>query len=712
MKGVMIQSKTTTKGHRPLIPLLAILFITLTLIMGLFWHIWSNYKDVKFIQEQGLQVQRLAGTILHLDEVLVQSALMCVATGSQKWEERYQRIELQLDAAIKKARRLAPDAFSIHVADQTGAAHVKLAAMEEQAFDLVRKGQKDAASTLLFSDVYEEQTRIYAQGMEKITAEMQVSVDRVLNKHRKDMFLTIMAVAIALPCLTIAWGYILRLMRKHITKAEEQLHKLSHAIENISATVVITDTEGKIEYVNPKFCQLTGYSVSDAIGKNPRILQSGKTPPEDYKELWKTIKSGKEWRGEFCNRKNSGELYWESALISPVKDDKGVIINFIAIKDDITEKKKMEEALLQSEKLKSLGTITAGISHDFNNILAIISGNVQLLEESCKDDAGLTKALHTIKRAADDGAQISGRMLKFTKRDIDSSGFVPFDINELINQAIDFTIPRWKNEAQVKGINYHMDTEGMMSVPSILCNPAELREVFVNIINNALDAMPDDGRITFRTWSEDSTVFMNISDTGGGITEEVKKNIFDPFFSTKGVKGTGLGLSTAYGIISGHGGKIEVESEGGKGSIFTLQFPAAAEADRPEELPETEQEIKRDSLSVLVIDDEEDICNILDNFLSKKGHLVRTVGNGKEAIILAKAINYDLVLCDIAMPDVNGHEVVRALNKLEKRPKIGIITGWGEKLKPIDDEEFKVDFIIKKPFDLSELSKHINELGI
>ncbi|MGR3303462.1 MAG: response regulator [Candidatus Scalindua sp.] len=495
-------------------------------------------------------------------------------------------------------------------------------------------------------------------------------------------------------------------------KAEEQLRKLSQAIEQSPVTVMITDKKGSVEYANLKFVQLTGYSIEEVIGQTPSILKSGKTSPEVYKELWKTILSGKEWRGEFCNRKKTGENYWESAVISPLKNPEGVITHFIAVKEDITERKKMEEALLQSEKLKSIGTITAGISHEFNNLLAIISGNVQLLEESLKDDEELMDTLRTIKRAANDGAEISSKMLKFTKTANDTAGLVPFDINELINQAIDFTMPRWKNMAQVKGINYHMDTEGKKSVPSILCNPTELREVFVNIINNALDTMPDDGRITFRTWSGEDTVFISISDTGEGMSEEVKKNIFDPFFTTRTPVGTGLGLSTAYGITTRHGGNIEVESAVGQGSTFTLQFPSAAKADSPEESPEPKQDIKSKSLRILVVDDEEEICKILDNFLSKKGHLVRTVDSGREAIILTKAADYDLVLCDLVMPDVFGYDVIKALNKLEKRPKIGIMTGWGEKLKSIDEEGLKVDFIIKKPFDFSVLTGHINDLGI
>ncbi|MFQ5685498.1 MAG: response regulator [Candidatus Scalindua sp.] len=405
------------------------------------------------------------------------------------------------------------------------------------------------------------------------------------------------------------------------------------------------------------------------------------------------------------------------------------------------KRKQVEEALLQSEKLQSLGTITAGVSHDFNNILTIISDNVQLLEGRRSGDEELTKILRTIKKAGNDGAQIVRGMLKFTKTAEDTAGFMPFDINELINQAIDFTKPRWQNAAQAGGISYHIDTEGMKMVPTVLCDTTEMREVFVNMINNALDAMPDGGCITVATrcvrrpaeaesaelrveGREDNAsglrtqtyelkgdfVEIKFTDNGAGMSGKVRKRIFDPFFSTKGVEGTGLGLSTTYGVVTGHGGNIEVESEEGKGSTFILQLPQADKADSPEESSEKKQEMKANSLRILVVEDEEQICDILVKFLTGGGHMVRTVDNGREAIILSKIVDYDLILCDLAMPEVNGQEVVQALNKLEKRPKIGLITGWDGEIKPVGSEDIKVDFIIKKPFGFSELTKQMNKL--
>ncbi len=384
--------------------------------------------------------------------------------------------------------------------------------------------------------------------------------------------------------------------------------------------------------------------------------------------------------------------------------------HLLSVLRQIMKRKKMEDALLQSEKLKSIGTITAGISHEFNNILAIISGNVQLMLEDYKDNEKLSNTLNVIMKATRDGSEISCKMNDFASIEVDTTEYVTNNVCALIKQSIEFTMPRWKNMAQANGLNYHMDMENVGGALEVSCNPTEIRGVFVNIIHNALEAMPDGGRITFSTWDEDGVAYVSISDTGKGMTEEVKKKVFDPFFTTRRPKGTGLGMSEVYSILSRHNGKIEVNSEIGRGSTFTLQLPIVTEADGISEVPETEQVSENSGLHILVIDDEESICNILDKFLSSKGHMVRTVDNGAEAIILAEVNNYDLVLCDLVMPEVFGYDVIKALNGLERRPKIGIITGWGEKLKSMEDENIKVDFILKKPFAFSEITMHLNSL--
>ncbi|MCP4252545.1 MAG: CBS domain-containing protein, partial [Candidatus Scalindua sp.] len=373
-------------------------------------------------------------------------------------------------------------------------------------------------------------------------------------------------------------------------------------------------------------------------------------------------------------------------------------------------RKQIEGALIQSEKLKSIGTITAGISHEFNNLLAVISGNVELLEEAYKHDKVLTNLLRTIMKATDDGAEITSSMLKFTKTKQDVKGIVYSDIRAMIMHSIEFTKPRWKNEAQARGIHYKIDTKRMNSIPSMMCKPSEMREIFINIITNALDAMPEGGTISFSTFSNSHTLFVCIADTGEGMSENVQRNIFDPFFSTKGVEGTGLGMSLVYGIVTRYGGKIDVNSEIGNGTTFTLQFPIANKKTSSKEISEPKQEAGKKNLRILVVDDEEDIRNILNKFLSRKGHNVKVVDNGAYAIKMLEGEEFDLVLCDLAMPNVSGYDVVRVLNKLKKRPKIGIITGWAREPDTITDTELNVDFYLNKPFKLLEITTHINDV--
>ncbi len=493
-----------------------------------------------------------------------------------------------------------------------------------------------------------------------------------------------------------------------LRESEERFRGL---VENTNDWIWEINEHTQYIYASPQVRELLGYEPDEVIGMTPFDLMTPENQ-QSVKKLFTEI-AGRQKpfsRLENSNLHKDGHTVILETSGVPILGPDGSFKGYRGIDRDITERKKAEQALIQSEKLKSIGTITAGISHEFNNLLAIISGNVQLLEKTYKDHEELMSALHTIKKASDDGAEITSKMLEFTKTSQDTKKFVSSDIRKLIMQSIDFTKPRWSNEAQVRSINYQIDKEGLKSTSSIMCNPTEIREVFINIINNALDAMPEGGSLSFSIWNRENTVFAGISDTGEGMPEDVKKRVFDPFFTTKIPVGTGLGMSMTYGIITRHGGKIEVESELGRGSTFTLQFPTTNKRASLMATPGPEQETDEKNLRILVVDDEVDICTILDKYLSRAGHKVKTVNNGSDAIGKIKAEDFDLILCDLAMPDVFGYDVIKSARGLGKKPKIGIITGWGEKLKIINEEDMKVEFIVKKPFNLSELTNKINVL--
>ncbi|MBT6047768.1 MAG: PAS domain S-box protein, partial [Candidatus Scalindua sp.] len=438
--------------------------------------------------------------------------------------------------------------------------------------------------------------------------------------------------------------------RDSIQESEMRFRSLLSSL--YEAAIVVYNRDGNITALwgTKEMDKRYGLRAVDTIGKSIRELLPPAQAEQRLSELRHVFATGEKTVVEYVNSFPGGN-FWHETSLSPMRDTEGNIKAVVGFVRDITERKKMEEELLHSEKLKSLGTITAGIAHEFNNILTVISGHVQLMEKKYKSFEALSNTLLTVKGAADDGAKITKRMLQFTKTAEDTSGFNPVNINEEIKYAIDFTMPRWRNMSQTKAINYRIEEDGIKEVPEVLCSYVELRGVFVNIINNALDAMPEGGTVSFRTWNNDETVFVSVSDTGSGMSREVMKKVFDPFFTTRSPKGTGLGMSIVYGIMIRHGGKIEVDSEIGKGSTFTLQLPFTIKTASPVTSLKPEQNIRNKSLSILVVDDEKNTCALLDDFLSDEGHKIKSVFNGADAIRLLKSEEYDLVLSDLVMPD-------------------------------------------------------------
>jgi signal transduction histidine kinase len=443
----------------------------------------------------------------------------------------------------------------------------------------------------------------------------------------------------------------------------------------------------------------------------PIIFLTAAALSEEY--IFKGYQSG---AVDYVVKPFNPEIMMNKAMVFIQLDQqkKRLVHNKEQLQKEIVDRKKMEETLLQSEKLKSLGVIAAGVAHEFNNLLAVIIGTAELLDSGIEDDQDLKNGLNDIIKAGDNGAGIVKDMLLYVKsqEEADISDFTPNDIRCLLDEAINFTSHRWESMAQAKGVDYQICREDMREIPEVLCRHAELQGVFINIINNALDAMPDGGRLSFSTSSNDDTVFINISDTGNGMPEDVRTQIFDPFFTTRRPLGTGLGLSVSYGVIVRHGGKIEAESEEGKGTTFNVSIPVRKDVVQKEVPPEYERRVTRRKLHILVVDDNEDICDIVDGVLTRGGHAVTSVDNGAEAIILAGKKDFDLVMCDLLMPEVSGHEVVSVVNRMEQKPKIGVMTGWSEDVDLTKDGKVKlnVDFIIKKPFKFPDLARHVNAL--
>ncbi|MFQ5715392.1 MAG: response regulator [Candidatus Scalinduaceae bacterium] len=485
---------------------------------------------------------------------------------------------------------------------------------------------------------------------------------------------------------------------------EESEKKYRSFVDNALVGVYKTNLKGDVLYANKALSRIFEYKSPEEM-----MLDNVLKVPENENN-WNVLIGMLKKKGEVKN--------FEIKVVTMTGKTKNIIISGSLVGDiltgmvmDVTEKREFEKRLLQSEKLKAMGVMAAGIAHDFNNVLAIINGYAQLLQSGCDGNKELLSGLRTICRAVNDGTETVRRMSEFNRMEKDTSKFVSVSMVEMVKLAVDFSKPKWKDLAHARGATYYLDLEGLDSVPNVLGRPSELREVITNMINNALDAMPGGGRIFFRTWNEDNTVCMSISDNGSGISKEAQMRIFDPFYSTKGVEGSGLGMSVVYGIIGKHGGQIDIKSQIGKGATFIISLPVATKTKHAEASSEfvNNINIKAKNYRILVVDDVKEISDMLSMFLNRQGYNVDSVESGAEAINLVEKESYDLLLCDLGMPEVSGWDMIRAVESLDKKPKIGLITGWVDMLESLKNEDMCVDFVVGKPIDFLKLSEHIQE---
>lgn len=401
---------------------------------------------------------------------------------------------------------------------------------------------------------------------------------------------------------------------------------LLKAVEQNSATIVITDSAGIIIYVNSKFTEMTGYTKSEALGQNPRILK-GQDGLTDYQEMWRMLLAGQQWRGDFHNKRKNGEFFWERTSISPIFDQEGNITHFLAIKEDITERKKIEDDLehsvaesvqmattleflnaelksaqsqmLQREKMASIGQLAAGVAHEINNPIGFVASNLRSLDKYLKK---LTGYLDLLENNLEQQVPEVWQDIKLQRKQL-KIDFLLADCDDLIAESLDGServrviVQNLKTfsrvdqaEEQLANLNECLEStiaivwneikykakleKDLADLPDLYCNPQELTQVFTNILLNAAQAIEADGLIQVRSWSEEGSVFVSIKDNGCGISEENREKIFEPFFTTKPVgEGTGLGMSISYEIVKKHQGQIKVASEIGQGTTFTIELP-------------------------------------------------------------------------------------------------------------------------------------------
>ena len=509
-----------------------------------------------------------------------------------------------------------------------------------------------------------------------------------------------------------------RAMGHDITRqrvAEEQFYKLSCAVEQSPVAMVITDAEGQVQYVNAKFTEATGHTLEHILDSNIAVLREGHPNEASFKQFWDTVRSGREWRGELSRERPDGKRVRESVQVSCLRNAAGEITNLLSLREDVTERRAIEDQLRQAQKMESLGTLAGGIAHDFNNLIAVINGFAELLLLKPGDQPTVQKCVREIRRASERASGLVRQILTFSRKA--EVRFAPLDINQLCRDLVALlaaTFPR--------NVTFNFALEE--ALPPLMADQNQLQQVVLNLCVNARDAMPSGGAITLTTSRVEGDAVpaalsrsrayacLAVGDTGSGMTPEVRARIFEPFYTTKSAEhGTGLGLAVVYGIVASHEGTIDVDTAPGAGSTFNIYLPLADEASVAQVIAKS-ADFPGGEETLLIVDDEAPLRLLLEASLSSKGYHVLTAADGPMAIVRIKDASQkiDGIVLDLNLPGFKGPEVLRTIKA--SRPDLKVILLSGE-LTPTLRSEF--DWIcqkqfVRKPYTVEQIGRKLRDL--
>jgi len=459
------------------------------------------------------------------------------------------------------------------------------------------------------------------------------------------------------------------------------------------------DVNRRFTWMNQRAEVNSGLTRSVLLGHDFSMIVASESKEEANAALDRTLLAGEQKQFEVRTICTDGRVRCMDAHTSPLWHD-GSITGVMVFMSDITEKKLAQARAARSDKLRALGELAAGVAHNLNNSLTVIQGRAQLLSMRSAPDEGNKKSLDVIIQAVGDCSQTLRRLLDFSRRNA-SRNAVPVDLSELVASSVEIARPKW----QAESTNRSGDIEVRLNAPKAvlaLADSSELREVVLNLIFNAVDAMPQGGTIEIGTSDEGSTARFWVADNGAGMTQEVIARIFEPFYSTKGERGTGLGLSASHGIIENHGGDINVTSEPGKGTRFEIILPLhETETATKVNAPAAPLEVK--SARVLVVEDEEKVRLLLNDAFRTEGHEVTEATTGAEALKRLDAGEFDLMICDLGLPELSGLHVARWVKEFRPDLPVIIATGFAEMIAEEDYHKARIDDVISKPYALSDV---------
>lgn len=503
------------------------------------------------------------------------------------------------------------------------------------------------------------------------------------------------------------------------TEAEESLRKLSAAVEQSPVAVVITDKEGRIEYVNPQFIRMTGYPLEELQGRNPRLLKSGETPQKMYQDLWNTITAGGQWRGEFHNKKKDGALYWDQSAISPIRDTSGAITHFLAVKEDVTAQKNLEAQFLQAQKMEAIGRLAGGIAHDFNNMLSVILGYTEAALSELKPMDPLHKDLEEVHSAARRSADLTRQLLTFSRRQTVAP--IVMDLNAQLN-GMQGLLRRLIGEDV--NIQFMMEP----NLWPVKMDPSQVDQILANLAVNARDAMPGGGRLTIETgnvaldeaycqeradFPPGDYVVLAVSDTGCGMDSATLAHVFEPFFTTKGEgKGTGLGLATVYGVVKQNQGSINIYSEPNHGTTFRVYLPRYTGKETSATATVQKLNVSCGHETILLVEDDGMLRSLAKRLLERLGYAVIEAAGPGDAIAQCERHpgEIHLLLTDMIMPVMNGKELTERIRALRPGIKVLYMSGYTADIIGHDGILETGTNFIEKPFTSSKIGMLVRRI--
>ena len=488
--------------------------------------------------------------------------------------------------------------------------------------------------------------------------------------------------------------------------ARERQSLLTNIIECAREAIYSCGLDGRYQWCNSALASATGYEVGELIGQHffKVVHEDDREKVLEYSER---ALRGEPQTYEMRYVTKGGQVRYAMIDNAPLVVD-GRTTGVLGIARDVTEQRQERERAAQADKLRALGQLASGVAHDFNNSLAAILGRAQLLRRAARD-AETTRGLDIIQTAAEDAAATVRRIRSFAHQ-LPGDDLASVEVHELLRDAVEITRTRWENDARARGLRYDvsLDAPGALNARG---SASELREVFVNLIVNAIDAMPAGGRLDISCRCRGGRIRLLFTDTGVGMAEEVRARIFEPFFTTKGAQGTGLGLFVSYGIVERHAGSISAASERGRGTTFTVELPYAEPA-----MQATDADLRRESargggaLSVLVVDDEEQVRGTLAAMVRALGHTVTVADGGRAALSALDAASFDLVFTDLSMPEMDGWELAREVRRRSPQTRVAVVTGYGKEAARTQ-RDAPADLVIGKPFDFAQVEEVLARLG-